>query len=212
MVNLKTLEEIKKEAVTNDIPIMQDDSMNFVSDYIVKHNKNKILEIGTAVGYSAIVMALSSPNVKVVSIERDKERYLKAIENIKKMDLENRITLIYGDALEVSLEGLFDLILIDAAKSQNIKFFEKYEHNLDTCGTIITDNLSFHGFVEKDLKEIESKNVKGMVRKIRDYKQFLKDNKSYKTTFYDLGDTVSVSERRNIKRTRKNKSKRYIFL
>ena len=198
MVDLNTLEDIKKEAVENDVPIMQDDSMNFVTDYIIKNNINKVLEIGTAVGYSSIVMALSNPIVRIVSIERDKERYLKAVENIKKMNLEDRITLIYGDALEVSIEGLFDLILIDAAKSQNIKFFEKYEQNLDIGGTIITDNLSFHGLVNKKLEDIESKNVRGLVRKIRDYKEFLKANKLYKTKFYDLGDGISVSERRNL--------------
>lgn len=197
MVNLKELEIIKEEAIKNDIPIMQDDSMNFVTDYIVKNNKNKVLEIGTAVGYSSIVMALASPSVTITTIERDKERYLKAVDNIKKMNLESRITLIYGDALDIELDGLFDLVLIDASKSQNIKFFEKFEHNLDIDGTIITDNLSFHGLVNKDLKSIESKNVRGLVRKIRDYKDFLKSNKEYKTKFYNLGDGISVSERRN---------------
>ncbi len=198
MVKNIKLEEIKKEALENSVPIMQDDSMNFVTEYIIKKNIKKVLEIGTAVGYSSIVMALSSPNVYVTTIERDEERYLKAVENIKKMNLEDRITLIYGDALEVTLKGKYDLILIDAAKSQNIKFFEKFEQNLDIYGTIITDNLSFHGLAEKDLKEIESKNVRGLVRKINNYKEYLKENKNYKTKFYPLGDGISVSERRNI--------------
>ena len=198
MVKEKTLEEIKKEALDNNVPIMQDDSMNFVTEYIIKKNIKKVLEIGTAVGYSSIVMALSSPNVYLTTIERDEERYLKAVENIKKMNLEDRITLIYGDALEVTLKGKYDLILIDAAKSQNIKFFEKFEQNLDIYGTIITDNLSFHGLAEKDLKEIESRNVRGLVRKINNYKEYLKENKNYETKFYPLGDGISVSERRNI--------------
>ena len=75
MVNVNTLEKIKEEALENDVPIMQDDSMNFVTDYIIKNNINKVLEIGTAVGYSSIVMALSNPIVRIVSIERDKERF-----------------------------------------------------------------------------------------------------------------------------------------
>ena len=126
MVNTKTLEEIKEEAVKNEIPIMQDDSMNFITDYIIKKDVKKVLEIGTAVGYSSIVMALSNPLIRITTIERDEKRYLKAVENIKKMKLEDRITLVYGDALEVTIKGKFDLILIDAAKSQNMKFLNKY--------------------------------------------------------------------------------------
>ena len=198
MVNLELLEQIKNEAVKENVPIMQDDSMNFITDYIQKKDIKKILEIGTAVGYSSIVMALSSPEVTITTIERDKKRYLKAVENVKKMNLENRITLIFNDALEVELTNKYDLILIDAAKSQNIKFFEKFEKNLDIYGTIITDNLSFHGFTSKKPEEIESKNVRGLVRKINNYKEFLKENKNYKTKIYKIGDTISVSERRNI--------------
>ena len=198
MVDLKTLEEIKTEAVNNDIPIMQDDTLNFITDYIVKKDIKKVLEIGTAVGYSSIVMALSNPLVRITTIERDEKRYLKAVENIKKMNLEDRITLVYGDALETIIKGKFDLIVIDAAKSQNIKFFEKYEENLDIYGTIITDNLSFHGLTEKNPRDIESKNVRGLVRKINNYKEYLKKNKNYKTKFYPLGDGISVSERGNI--------------
>ena len=198
MVDIDTLKRIKEEALQNNVPIMEDDSINFITDYIVKKDVKKVLEIGTAVGYSSIVMALSSPWVRITTIESDKTRYLKAVENIKKMNLENRITLIYGDALEVEIKDKYDLILIDAAKSQNIKFFEKFEQNLDIYGTIITDNLSFHGMTSKKPEEIESRNVRGLVRKINNYKEFLKENKNYKTKIYNLGDTISVSERRNI--------------
>ena len=198
MVDLKMLDDIKKEAINDNVPIIEDDSLNFITDYIVSKGIKKILEIGTAVGYSSIVMALSSPSVYITTIERDKTRYLKAVENIKKMNLENRINLIFGDALDMELDNTFDLIFIDAAKSQSIKFFTKYEKCLDICGTIITDNLSFHGMTNKKPEEIASRNVRGLVRKINDYKKFLKDNKNYKTKFYDLGDGISVSERRHV--------------
>ena len=191
------LETIKKEALNNNVPIMEDDSIDFITDYIVKNNKYRILEIGTAVGYSAIMMALSHPDVMVTSIERDKNRYLKAINNIKTMHLENRITLIFNDALKTDIDGKYDLIIIDAAKSQNISFFEKYEKNLEINGTVITDNLSFHGMTSKKLEEIESKNVRGLVKKINEYKEFLKKSDKYKTKFYNIGDGISVTERRN---------------
>ncbi len=190
------IKELKREALEDNIPIMQDETIDFITDYIADKRIKKVLEIGTAVGYSAIMMALSSPLVTVVTIEKDKDRYIKALKNVKKMGLEDRIILIYNDALEVKLKEKFDLIIIDAAKSKNKEFFSHFESNLDTNGSIITDNLSFHGFVKKDLKDITSKNIRGLVKKIRAYIEFLNDNIKYKTKFYELGDGISVTERR----------------
>ena len=154
-----------------------------------------ILEIGTAIGYSSIMMALSNPSLTITTIERDEKRYLEALKNIKKLKLEDRITLIFNDALDVSLSEKYDLIFIDAAKAQSIKFFEKFEKNLNPSGTIITDNLKFHGLVDKDEEEIESRNLRALVRKIKEYISFLKGNINYKTDFYELGDGISVSKR-----------------
>ena len=190
------IREIKRYALEENVPIMQDDAMDFITDYIVKNNVCKILEIGTAIGYSSIMMALSSPLVTIKTIEKDGDRYKEALKNIKKLDLENRITLIFNDALDVKLDEKFDLIIIDAAKSKNLEFFHNFERNLDTNGSIITDNLNFHGYVDKDLKDIPSRNVRGLVKKIRNYKEFLKNNPDYNTTFYDIGDGISVTERR----------------
>lgn len=190
------IREIKREALDDNVPIMQDDTISFVTDYIAKKNVRKILEVGTAVGYSAIMMALSSPTVSIVTVEKDKDRYIKALKNVKKMGLEDRITLIFNDALEVNLKEKFDLIIIDAAKSKNMEFFSHFENNLDINGSIITDNLSFHGYVEKDLKEITSRNIRGLVKKIRKYINFLETNIKYKTKFHDIGDGISVTERR----------------
>lgn len=176
-----------------NVPIMLEDGISFLTNYIKNHQIENILEIGTAIGYSAIMMALSGEKVKVTSIERDEKRYLEAIKNIKKFGLENRITLIFKDALEVELTDEFDLIFIDAAKAQSIKFFERYEKNLRKGGTIITDNLNFHGLVQKKESEISSRNVRGIVRKTKAYIEYLKENKNFMTTFYDIGDGISVS-------------------
>lgn len=188
--------EIKKEALADEIPIMQDETIDFITNYIVTRGVKKILEVGTATGYSAIMMALANPLARIVTIEKDKDRYIKALKNVKKMNLEDRITLIFKDALEVKLDEKFDLIIIDAAKSKNLDFFSHFEKNLEVNGSIITDNLSFHGYVEKDLTEIPSRNIRGLVKKIRNYIDFLKDNAKYKTKFHDIGDGISVTERR----------------
>lgn len=189
----RLVREIKDYAIINKVPIMQDDGIEFLTTFIIKHQIKSVLEIGTAVGYSAIMMCLCNPNLKVTSIERDEKRYLEALNNVKKMHLEDRITLIFNDALNVRLPGKFDLIFIDAAKSQNIKFFELFERNLNSDGVIITDNMYFHGLVKKNEKEISSRNVRGIVRKIKDYITFLKENDNYETVIHDVGDGIAVS-------------------
>mgnify|MGYP004655043575 CR=1 FL=1 len=189
------INEIRTYAKEEKVPIMMDDGLKFLIEYIAKNKIQSVLEIGTAIGYSSIMMALSNPSLTITTIERDEKRYLEALKNIKKLNLEDRITLIFNDALDVSLSEKYDLIFIDAAKAQSIKFFEKFEKNLNPAGTIITDNLKFHGLVDKDEEEIESRNLRALVRKIKEYISFLKGNINYKTDFYELGDGISVSKR-----------------
>lgn len=188
----KDFKQIEKYAEEHNVPIMQKSGINFLKKYISENNVKNILEIGSAIGYSAIKMALVSDKVKVTTIEKDNERYLMALKNIKEFDLEKRITLISGDALNVELEDKFDLIFIDAAKGQYIKFFEKYSKNLKKNGVIISDNLDFHGLVEQE-ERIASKNLRQLVNKIRNYIDFLKNNTEFTTKFYKIGDGISVS-------------------
>ena len=196
MSNDLLIKEIKEYAEVENVPIMQDEGIEFLTKFIVDNHINSVLEIGTAIGYSAIMMALSNPKLKVVSIERDEERYLEAVKNIKKFKLEDRITLIFKDALEVNLNEKFDLIFLDGAKGQNINFFEKFEKNLENDGYVITDNINFHGYVQKDESEIQSRNLRGLVRKIKDYIKYLKTSTKYETVFYEKGDGISVTTRK----------------
>lgn len=190
------IREIKKYALDNKVPIMVDEGIDFLTTFIIKNQITNILEIGSAIGYSAIMMALANPNVKITTIERDRERYLEAVKNVKKMGLEDRITLIFNDALETSVEGKFDLIFIDAAKGQNIRFFEKFESNLTDHGVIITDNIDFHGLVQKDVESIQSRNLRGLIRKIREYIDYLKNNPKYDVEFLKVGDGIAVARKK----------------
>ena len=192
------IEEIEKYAHENNIPIMQKDGILFLETYIKENKIKKILEIGTAIGYSAIKMANVDKSIRITTVERDKERYEIAKKNISKMKLENQITLVFADALEIEISDNFDLIFIDAAKAQNIKFFEKYKKNLNPNGVIITDNLNFHGLT-KQPENIKSKNLKALVKKINNYKIFLKNNSEFTTVFSDIGDGISISEKKIIK-------------
>jgi predicted O-methyltransferase YrrM len=189
----KMLRELRRTAKEDGIPIMSDKGIEYLTSFIVKNNINSVLEIGTAVGYSAISMALVNPKLKVVTIERDESRYMEAIKNVKKFDLEDRITCIFNDALSVKLDDKFDLIFIDAAKGQNINFFERFAPNLETKGYIITDNMKFHGYVDMPEEEIKNRNLRGLVRKIKDYKTYLEENTKYETEFSDVGDGLAIT-------------------
>lgn len=191
------IEEMEEYATLHHVPIMEHDGITFLLDYIKTHHIQRILELGTAIGYSAIRMCLVDSNITVTTIERDRERYEEAIHNIQKFGLENRITVLFQDAFDVELNDTFDLIFIDAAKSQYIKFFEKFEKNLSQNGVIVSDNLNFHGLVHTDEMTL-SRNVRGMVRKLNQYIDFLKNNPYYETTIYDIGDGVGLSVRKDI--------------
>ena len=132
----ETIKEIREYAEKNNVPIMMDDGIKYLINYINKNQVKSVLEIGTAIGYSAIMMALSNKDLFITTIERDEKRYLEALKNIKKLNLEKRITLVFNDALDANIPEKFDLIFIDAAKAQSIKFFEKFEKNLNPDGTI----------------------------------------------------------------------------
>ena len=192
----KEISLIKEYAKQENIPIMQEDGIEFLTSFIEKKGIKNILEIGTAIGYSAIMMAGVNSSIHITTIERDEQRYMEALKNIKKFGLEDRITLIYNDALNVELDNEFDLIFIDAAKGKNKEFFERFEKNLKENGFIITDNMSFHGYVEMDEEELPSKNISSIVRKIKDYIYFLENNMLYKTIIYKIGDGIAVTERR----------------
>lgn len=192
MVHIR-LEDIEYYAKLNNVPIMMKDGINFLTKYIKDNNIKKILEIGSAIGYSSIKMALVSKDIQVTTIERSKEMYDEAIKNISAIGLDNQIKVIFDDALNVELKENYDLIFIDAAKSQYIKFFNKFKDNLKENGVIVTDNLDFHGLVADSTNC--SRNTRQLVKKIRKYIDFLKSNEEFETEFLSLGDGVSISKK-----------------
>ncbi len=188
------IRELKEKALYDNVPIMQDEGIEYLTTFIIKNQIETVLEIGTAVGFSSIMMCLANPRLKVVTIERDEERYMEALKNIKLFGLEDRISPIFKDALDVTLKDKFDLIFLDGAKGQNINFFEHFEDNLEKNGYFITDNINFHGYVDKNEEDIKSKNLRGLVRKIKAYKEYLINNECYETKFLDIGDGIAVTK------------------
>jgi predicted O-methyltransferase YrrM len=185
------LVSLRSFALENKVPIITVDGIHFLNHVIELKNAKRILEIGSAIGYSAINMALKT-NCDVVTIERDKSMYNLAKKNIEKAGLENKITILFEDALETdeSLLGEFDLIFIDAAKAQSVNFFNKYKKLLTDKGVIVTDNLLFHGLVNQ---EVRDRNLRQLLRKIDNFNKFVVEQEDFTTYVYDIGDGMSLS-------------------
>ena len=192
---MEDLSSLKDYANQNSVPIMFDEGIEFIVNYIKENDVRFILEIGTAIGYSAIKFAQINPEIRIFTIEYDIERYKKAVENITKLNLDDQITVFLGDALKFDFTEKFDLIFIDGAKSQYINFFEKYKNNLSENGVFISDNLFFHGMVE-DISLTQNYSTIKLIRKLKRYIDFLKANTEFQTEFYQLGDGVAVSRRK----------------
>ena len=189
------LEEIERYAKEERVPIMLPDGIDCLCNYIKDNKIKKILEIGSAIGYSAIRMALVSDDIEITTIEKDEKRYNVAVDNINKFNLSSRINIILGDALDTEILGEYDLIFIDASKGNNINFFNKYSKNLSSYGIIITDNLLFHGLV-RDESLVKTKNQRGIVKKIKQFIDFLDNHQEFETTYLDVGDGIAISRRK----------------
>lgn len=190
--------QMEEYAHKNNVPIIQKEGLDVLLAVIKMHNVKKILEIGCAIGYSSSYFCLQDEEIQVCTIERDKNMYDLATNNIKNLGLDKRINIIFKDALDVdenSLDKDFDLIFIDAAKSQYIKFFEKFSSNLKQGGIIFSDNLLFHGLIEEE-KGNESKNLKQMLKKIRNFNDYLSNNQDYDTSFLKVGDGIAISKKK----------------
>lgn len=189
------IKELEVSARSRGIPIMMSDGIDYLCNYINENNIKNILEIGSAIGYSAIRMALVDNDIKITTIERDNERYNEAVRNIDEFSLGGQIEIILGDAMDIEVNGLYDLIFIDASKGHNIDFFNKYKKNLREHGVIITDNLSFHGLVENEELAI-TRGQRGIVRKIKNFIEFLDKQEDFYTEYISLGDKIAVSKRK----------------
>lgn len=188
------ISELESYALEHKIPIMQKDGILYLCEYIKKNNVKRILEIGSAIGYSAIMMGSVSDDIYITTIEKDVLRYNEACANVLKFGMDKRINVINMDAKEYVCEGKYDLIFIDASKGNNKYFFNRFKDNLNDDGVIITDNLAFHGLV-MDSSLVKTKNQRGIVNKIKDYIDFLDNNLEFVTEYVSVGDKISISRR-----------------
>lgn len=192
------LAEMEQYAQEFEVPIMELTGIETMLQLLRIQQPKSILEVGTAIGYSALRMAYTLPTTKIVTIERDVERLEKAKEFIKRAEKQSQIVLISGDALEVEAEikayAPYDTIFIDAAKAQYRRFFDMYSKYLSDTGIIITDNVLFKGMVAEG--NIENRNIRALVRKIKDFNSWLMSHPDYDTVILPVGDGLAISKKR----------------
>jgi predicted O-methyltransferase YrrM len=192
------LTEMEEFAKKHNVPIMELAGIETMLQLMRIHQAKNILEVGTAIGYSALRMAYALPDAKIVTIERDEDRFQLAEDFITRSGKNDQIILIKGDALEVEdlvhVHAPYDVIFVDAAKGQYKKFFEIYSKYLHEDGIIITDNVLFKGLVSET--EIESKRIRNLVKKIDEFNRWLMSHPDYHSVILPVGDGVAISKKR----------------
>lgn len=192
---MKYFEDLEKSAINRNIPVMQLEGLEFMINTFKDNNCHSCLEIGSAIGYSAMMLVSNIDDFKVETIELNEERYLEALKNINDNNLNEQIIIHHHDALSFDLDLLklkkYDCLFIDAAKAQYQKFFEKYMPLVAQNGICIVDNLDFHGMIF-DIDNIKNRNTKQLVKKIKRFKEWIFDNNEYDVTYYHVGDGICV--------------------
>lgn len=197
MKNNTYLCEMEKYAKDHDVPIIEHDGLKIVIEQLKKNNVQTMFEVGTAIGYSASQFYLQT-GCLVTTIERDDKMYQQAVLNIANLELENEVTLIHDDALlfDDSSLPMFDCLYIDGAKSQYLKFLEKYIAHLKPGGVVIFDNLLFHGYVFSETVQEKSRNLKQLVRKLETFINEMKNSEEYYFELIEEGDGIGILYRR----------------
>lgn len=194
----KELKTIKNWALKNYIPIIDDDVTEMIISLLRIIKPNRILEIGTAVGYSSLIMALNTPmTTEIVTIEKDTNMCSMAEKNISEFQLENRIKILKGEALEIldTLDMNFDVVFMDAAKGQYSLFFEKIYPTLNKGSLILSDNIFYKGLVIEE--QLSSHKNRTIMNRLKAYNQQLAELEDGHTVFLPIGDGFSVTVKEN---------------
>lgn len=198
-MNRIELQKIKEEALQEHIPIIMDDTLEVMENILKDFKITKILEIGTAVGYSAICFTeFLSKEGSIDTIERDEERVINARENIKRVEVEDKINIYLGDAVEIlpKFNGKYDMIFIDAAKGKYPFFLNQALRLINDNGIIIADNVLYKGYVMSDYNKHKQRTA---VRNLREFIKEIQENPLLDTEILEVGDGLSVSKKKAIK-------------
>ena len=195
-MNKIELEKIKQKALEDKIPIIMDDTLEVVDRLLTEKKPLKILEIGTAVGYSAICFSEYWKEGGIIdTIERDEERVIQARENIEKAEVKDKINILFGDAVEIlpTLNNEYDVVFIDAAKGKYPFFLKQALRMLNEKGMIIADNVLYKGYVMSDYNKHKQRTA---VRNLREFLQELKENEELEVEILEVGDGLAIAKKK----------------
>lgn len=192
MFNEQEFEILKKDALENHIPIIMDDTLEKIKEILSIEKPERILEIGTAVGYSATCFARYSENTIIDTIELDEERAKQAIENVKKIGVDKNINIMIGNAVEIlpTLSEEYDIVFIDAAKSKYSIFLEEGIRLIKNGGLILADNVLYKGYVMSDYNKHKQRTA---VRHLREYIKEVTENPNLETEILEIGDGLAIT-------------------
>ena len=196
-MNKEELNKIKQKALEEHIPIIMDDTLEVVDKILKEIKPKKILEIGTAVGYSAICFSeYLQTNGVIDTIERDNQRVIEAKINIEKVGVSSKINIYEGDAVEIlpTLNEKYDVIFIDAAKGKYPFFLKEALRMLKPNGVILADNILYKGYVMSDYNKHKQRTA---VRNLREYIKEVTEDPNLETEILEVGDGLAVSKHKN---------------
>ena len=196
-MNKVELAKIKEKALQDHIPIIMDETLETIRKELETFTPNRILEIGTAVGYSAICFSeFLSEGGKIDTIEREEERVKEAKENIKKAKVENKINILQGDAVEIlpTLNEKYDMIFIDASKGKYPFFLKESMRMLSPNGIIFADNVLYKGYVLSDYNKHKQRTAVRNLREFLKELNELQESKKYEVKVLEVGDGLAITK------------------
>lgn len=195
MSESEVLNRLRDFAREYDVPIVEEETLSFLTMLLKIQKPGRILEIGTAIGFSAIAFSYACPNAEILSIERDEAMYYRALENIKVAGLSNRITVRLGEAREVltELSGPFDFIFMDAAKAQYQRFFAACKELLPVGGILCSDDVHYLGMLHD--QEKYHRRMVTIVKRMRAYLDEITGTPGFHTVILPIGDGLAVTRK-----------------
>ena len=190
---MNSLNELEKYAKENYIPIARKQTTEFMVNLIKENNYKSFFEVGTAIGYTSIIIATTFPNVSILTIEYNLNRAELARQNFRDFSLENKIDFIIDDAVLFETNRMFDLIFIDAAKMRNRFFLDKFSKNLNRGGTFIVDNMKLDDlWINANKKKKEKYDLAN-----EEFKKYILSLEEYEVNIYDdIGDGIAVLKKK----------------
>lgn len=184
--------EMEDYALKNKVPIIEVEVARFLEILVKLKKPKRILEIGTAIGYSSIIMHRAYPKSKITTIEIDEKNFLKAKEFIKKSNYTRNIDVIFADANDALefIKADYDMIFMDAAKGQYINFFEKSVERLTKGGILVSDNILFRGLVAKEKNNVRRKNT--IVKRLKEFLNMITNSEIFSTTIVPIDDGMAI--------------------